>query len=310
MLTALTFAAIVATSPVSEDITVAAEPAPLHGTLLTADDARAAAVILPGSGPTDRDGNSPLGVTSSNLRLLAEALAEQGVTTVRIDKRGIAASAQAGLSEADLRFDHMVADARLWVDDLVTRTGRPCVWIIGHSEGALVGQLAAVDNPKVCGLVLASGAGRPAADILRDQVLPQLVGPNAILLEPTKVALDALEAGQLTDPVPGLDSLFRPSVQPYMISWMRFDPAVLARDYAGPILVVHGTTDLQTTQVEADALGNARPGIERVDIEGMNHVMKIAPADPTANIATYSQPDLPLAPGVADAIAAFIVRER
>lgn len=290
----------------AEDVTLASEPAPLHGTLLTADNAQAVAIILPGSGPTDRDGNSPLGVTAGSYRLLAEGLAQQGVSTLRIDKRGIGASASAGLSEADLVFDDYVDDARAWINDLTARTGQPCAWVIGHSEGALIGQMAAVDNPEVCGLVLVSGAGRPAGVVLREQLAtlpPALAAAN-------EEALSALEAGRTTPTPAGLESLYRASVQPYMISWLTKDPAGLMADYDGPALVVHGTTDLQVTAPDAGALTTARDGVVRIDIEGMNHVMKVAPADPQSNVATYSRSDLPLVPGLVEAISDFILSPR
>lgn len=303
----IALAAMTIVAPQSaEDVTLASEPAPLHGTLLTAGDARAVAIILPGSGPTDRDGNSPLGITAGSYRLLAEGLAEQGVSTLRIDKRGIGASSGAGLSEADLVFDDYADDARAWIDDLTARTDQPCAWVIGHSEGALVGQVAAVDNPKVCGLVLVSGAGRPAGVVLREQLAtlpPALAGAN-------EAALAALESGQTTPTPTGLESLYRASVQPYMISWLAKDPAALMATYDGPTLVVHGTTDIQVTASDADALTAAREGVVRADIEGMNHVMKTAPADPQGNVATYSQPDLPLAPGLIEAISGFILMPR
>ncbi len=124
--------------PVSSEVTLPAHPAPLHGTLSAPDSPAAVAVILPGSGPTDRDGNSPMGVSASTYRLLAEGLAAQGIATVRIDKRGIAASAAAGPAEADLRFDAYVADARAWAAEAARRADKPCAWLIGHSEGALV----------------------------------------------------------------------------------------------------------------------------------------------------------------------------
>ena len=133
MLTPALLTASLLAGAVSTEIALPSQPAPLHGTLLTPDAPTAVAVILPGSGPTDRDGNSPLGVSASTYRLLAEDLAEQGIATVRIDKRGIAASTAAGPAEADLRFDAYAADARAWATQAAARAGLPCAWLIGHS---------------------------------------------------------------------------------------------------------------------------------------------------------------------------------
>ena len=114
----LTLAAALLLSPVSTPVQLASTPAPLHGTLLTPEgQTRAAAVIIAGSGPTDRDGNSPqFGIRASTYRLLAEGLAERGVASVRIDKRGIGQSAAAGPTEPDLRFSTYADDARAWAD--------------------------------------------------------------------------------------------------------------------------------------------------------------------------------------------------
>ncbi|WP_312065576.1 alpha/beta fold hydrolase [Brevundimonas sp.] len=304
----LTLAAALLLSPVSTPIELASTPAALHGTLLTPEDqTRAAAVILPGSGPTDRDGNSgQFGIRASTYRLLAEGLAERGVATLRIDKRGIAGSAAAATSEADLRFNTYVDDARAWAAEAATKTGRPCAWLIGHSEGALVALAAVADNDdNICGLVLLSGAGRPAATVLREQL--------AALPEPLKTqaydALTELEAGRtVANPPAELAAMFRPSVQPYMISWLALDPAQLAAAYDGPIFVGQGTTDLQVSVADAEAIKAAQPRAALTIWDGVNHVLKVAPAERTANIATYMDPALPLAPGVVEAVADFILK--
>lgn len=304
----LTIAAALLLSSVSTPVELAASPAPLHGTLLTPEgQTQAAAVILPGSGPTDRDGNSgQFGVRASTYRLLAEGLAERGVATVRIDKRGIGESAAAGAVEADLRFSAYAEDARAWAAETAARTGRPCAWLIGHSEGALVALAAvAAGDDKVCGLVLLSGAGRPAGAVLREQL--------ASLPEPLKTrayeALAELEAGRaVADPPAELAALFRPSVQPYLISWLPLDPAALAAAYDGPILIGQGTTDIQVGLPDAQAIKAAQPRAELVVWEGVNHVLKTAPIDRAANLAAYADPALPLAPGVVEAVAGFLVK--
>lgn len=308
MLSALALAALIQSAPVqanpvSQDIFIPSEPAPLHGTFLMPAETRAAAVLIPGSGPTDRDGNQLPAIQAATLRLLAEALAQDGIATVRIDKRGIGASAAAALSENALRFDHMAEDARAWAADLAARTGRDCVWLIGHSEGGLVAQVAAADDPGVCGLILLASAGRPAADVLREQLaaLPQPLNDQAMH------ALSELEVGRTVESIPGLEALFRPSVQPYLISWFRHDPRDLAAAWDRPLLIVHAGRDIQVGEADADALATAQPNAERLNLEGVNHVLKAAPEDRAGNIAVYADPDAPLADGLADAVAAFIL---
>lgn len=303
---ALTLAAALSLSGQSEiAVALPAQPAPILGTMLTPEgDTRAAALIIAGSGPTDRDGNSPLGVAAGSYRLLAEGLAAHGVATVRYDKRGIGASFAAGVSESELRFDMLVDDARAWSVETARLTGKPCVWLIGHSEGSLIALAAAQDNETVCGVVSLSGAGRSAPVVLKEQLQAGLPEP---LLGQALYAIDELAAGRMTDNIPGLESLFRTSVQPYIISWFALDPQVLANLYEGPLLIGQGSSDLQTTVADAEALKAAQPDATLVIWEGVNHVLKTAPADRAANAATYADPSLPLAPGVVDDVAEFML---
>ena len=304
MLSTLALLAALASGPVATPVTLPSDPAPLQGTMLAPEgEVRAVAVIIAGSGPTDRDGNSPLGVAGATYRLLAEGLAERGIATVRYDKRGIAGSAAAATAEADLRFAQMADDAAGWATLAMERTGRDCAWLIGHSEGALVAQVAAKDAEGICGLVLLAGAGRPAGVVIREQL--------ASVPEPLKTeafaALSELEAGRTTEGPPALAALFRASVQPYLISWLPLDPAALLAAHKGPVLIGQGTTDIQTNMTDAETLAAARPDAALVRWEGVNHLLKVAPADRAANIASYSDPALPLAPGVVEAVSDFII---
>tara|TARA_R110002124_G_scaffold1527_3_gene9184 strand:+ start:2626 stop:3558 length:933 start_codon:yes stop_codon:yes gene_type:complete len=309
MLSLALAATLLTTGPVETAVTLPAGPAPLHGSLLVPEGAvSAVAVILPGSGPTDRDGNSPqFGISAQPYRLLAQGLADRGIATVRIDKRGIGESAAAAPAEADLRITAYIEDARAWAAEAAARTGQPCAWLIGHSEGALIA-VAAADGHEdsICGLVLLSGAGRPAGVILREQLGPQLP-------EPMKTqafhALSELEAGRtVSDTPPALAALFRPSVQPYLISWLALDPTALIAAWDGPVMIGQGTTDIQVGVVDAEAMAAAQPDARLVLWDGVNHVLKTAPADRAGNVATYADPNLPLAPGVVEDVADYILQ--
>lgn len=305
----LILAAALLTDPVATPATLPSEPAPLHGTLLApSGPTRAAALIIAGSGPTDRDGNSPMGVSASSYRLLAEGLAAHGVATVRTDKRGVGESASSLMSEADLVFTDYADDARAWAAETARLTGQPCAWLIGHSEGALVALTAASrDDEAICGLVLLSGAGRPIGAVLREQLAS---APEPFLSQALAI-LAELEAGRpVAEVPPQLAALFRPSVQPYMISWLPLDPAALVAAYEGPVMIGQGTTDIQVGVADARAMAAARPDARLAIWEGVNHLLKIAPADRAANAATYRDPDLPLAPGVVEDVAGFILQPR
>jgi pimeloyl-ACP methyl ester carboxylesterase len=279
--------------------------APLRGTLTLPDGAATVPVvlILPGSGPTDRDGNSVMGIRTDAYKLLASELAAQGIGSLRIDKRGIAASAAAAAKEADLRFDTYVEDAVAWIGFLKRQERVAKVFVLGHSEGALVGSIAA-QRAEVAGFVSLAGAGLRAGEILRRQLGTQLTGELATRAFDT---LAELEAGRLVaNPPPELAALFRPSVQPYLISWLGIDPAAEIARLKIPVAIVQGSTDIQVTIDDAKALAAAKPDAALTIIDGMNHILRAAPIDRVANIATYSQPALPLKPELMPILITFL----
>jgi pimeloyl-ACP methyl ester carboxylesterase len=279
--------------------------APLKGSLLLPDgDARVPVVlILPGSGPTDRNCNGPGGFHTDAYKLIAVELAKQGIASLRIDKRGVAASTNAATKEEDLRFDTYVDDAVAWVAFLKQqkRVGR--IVILGHSEGALVGSIAA-QRPGVDAFISLAGAGFRAGEILRRQLGPQL---PADLKTRAFAAIAELEAGRAVPSAPAeLAAYFRPSVQPYLISWFKYDPAAELAKLKMQVLIAQGTTDIQVTVDDAKALAAAKPDAKLVLVEGMNHILRAAPLDRAANAATYSQPTLPLKPELMPALVAFV----
>jgi len=290
-------------------IEVAGPQGPLAGTLLRPSGAQtAAALILPGSGPTDRNGNNPLGVKAAPYRLLAEGLAARGIATVRIDKRGMFGSAKAVPDPNAVTIPDYVTDTSAWVQAIRAKTGAPCVWLIGHSEGGLVALAAAQQGEGLCGLMLVAAPGRPLGEVIRDQLRANPF--NAPLLPPAEAAIDALTAGQRVDPATlpqPLLPLFRPEVQGFLISAFALDPAALAAKVKLPMLVVQGGKDIQVPVADAERLAAANPAAKLAVLPGVNHVLKDVAGDSRAdNVATYAAPDLPLGDGVVATIAGFI----
>ena len=261
------------------------------------------ALIISGSGPTDRNGNSPLIQGKNNsLELIARALARVGIASVRYDKRGVGASAAALKSEKDIRFSDYVDDAAAWIEKLKKDQRLSTVAVIGHSEGSLIGMVAA-NLAGADAFVSIAGPGRPADEILKEQLANQ---PGAIRTKADSF-IDSLKAGHQVENVPpDLMALFRPSVQPYLISWFRYDPRSEIARLAIPVLILQGTTDLQVSVKDAELLHAAQPRSTLRIISGMNHILKTAPADPQANLATYGNPDLPLAPQLVAALTDFL----
>ena len=288
-----------------QEVTIDGGRAPLHGSLLSPPNAHGAAVlIIAGSGPTDRDGNVNIpGVRPNTYKLIAEGLAAEGIVSLRFDKRIVAASAAAAGPESELRLSTYVDDAVAWTTFLRRQPGVTCVILLGHSEGALIAPLAAQKTP-VCGVISVSGMGRTFDVVLTEQLNAAL--PDAMKPDAFKV-LAELKAGRtVDDPPPALAALFRPSVQPYLISELNVDPAVELAKVKAPVLIVQGETDLQVSVTDAQALKAARPDAKLVLAPGVNHVLKLAPLDRAANLATYADPNLPLAPGVLPPIVAFV----
>jgi pimeloyl-ACP methyl ester carboxylesterase len=311
LLIATFLAAALAAAPVPGGTPIEAPGplAPLKGTLLApAAKSRATVLIVPGSGPTDRDGNNPMGVAAAPYRMLAEALAERGVTTVRVDKRGMFGSKAAIADGNAVTIADYAADVRAWVKAARERTGASCVWVLGHSEGGLVALAAGQQPDGMCGLVLVSAPGRRLGDTIRRQLRANPA--NAPVLAQAMAALDSLEGGKRAETAgmhPALLPLFAPQVQGFLIDLLSYDPPALAGRLRVPVLIVQGERDLQVFPDDAKALAAADPKAKLVMIPGANHVLKpVANDDRAANFATYADPALPLAPGIADAIAAFV----
>lgn len=269
-------------------------------------------LFIPGSGPTDHDGNNPLGVKGSPYGKLMEALAHEGIATVAVDKRGLFASAIPGLDPNKITIADYAADMKAWIAEIREETHVPCVWLAGHSEGSLVALVTAQDAEGVCGVISISGAGRRLSDVIREQVHSNPANPPEILTQ-TDTALTALEAGRTVDVSafhPALQQLFYPGVQPFLISMFSYDPAQLASHYHGPLLVLQGTTDIQVQVDDAQRLAAAHSGATLALIDGMNHVLRAAPADRGANMASYGDENAPLFPGLAANIANFIKTHR
>lgn len=265
------------------------------------------ALIIAGSGPTDRDGNN-MGMKNNSLKMLAEGLNEMNVATLNYDKRGIAASQMKDQKEEDMRFEDYVDDAKSWIQFLSEDTRFSSVLVIGHSEGSLIGMLASEGNPQVKAFVSLAGIAESADIILKKQLGEQ----SAELLEWTSPMIDQLKKGEMIDDVPEmLYSLFRPSVQPYMISWFKYNPVDVFKKLTIPSLVIGGTTDIQVETHQVDLLVAANPMAIPFIIDNMNHVLKETDiTDRIKQIPVYMNPDLPLHPGLLPAIHQFLIDKK
>ncbi|MFK8052141.1 MAG: alpha/beta hydrolase [Woeseiaceae bacterium] len=287
-------------------VSITVDKIQLHGTLSTPDHGKsvASAVIIAGSGPTDRNGNSRLlPGNNDSLKMLANGLAAQSITTLRFDKRMIGESTDPTLSEPELRFDHYVNDAIEWAKHLEQTSDQPA-WLIGHSEGAHIAMVAAAERD-FAGLVVLAGPGQHPADLIAQQLSVQLPAP---LLAQSKDILTSLRNGEtVEDTPPMLAALFRPSVQPYVISWFAHDPVETFESVEEPALLVFGTTDIQVPTSDGELLANARDDAKFAIIDGMNHILKSVGADPSAQQSSYADPSLPLHDALIPTITDFVL---
>ncbi|PYQ60530.1 MAG: alpha/beta hydrolase [Acidobacteria bacterium] len=275
---------ILLTSPaLADEVTLQTPTGTLYGTLLVppARATLAVVLIIAGSGPTDRDGNSALEQAPNNsYRMLAEALAALDIASLQYDKRGVAASAAAFTS--DMTIETEISDAIGWLQQLRSDPRFSLLIVAGHSEGSLIGIIAAERMP-VDRVISLAGAGRPAGDVILSQIEAQF---TPALIDAARKIVASLNAG-VTVPnsmVPfGLRFIFDESGQPYLISWFRYDPAVEIGRLMIPVLIVQGTADTQVTIDDAMRLSNANRVAELQIITGMNHELKDA-SDPTSPI--------------------------
>ena len=281
----------------------------LRGTLIDAvsEDAMPSplVVVVAGSGATDRNGNGS-GLNNDAYKLLCHALSSAGISSYRYDKRAIAASAYEGMREEDLSMELYAGDVKEIVHRFYSMGKYSGVYVVGHSEGSLLSILAGQDNKEISGVVSLCGAGRPMGVILKEQLAAQAGGA---LTPYTTPIIDSLSSGyKVKNVMPQLYSLFRPSVQPFLISQMRYDPAVEIAKLTCPVLIISGSKDLQVKETDYDALRGAVPAARAVRIEGMSHTLKITDSDnmQVQLYSVYMNPAIPLSDELVMEIKNFV----
>lgn len=279
----------------------------LHGTLATSRSASGGVpvvVIVAGSGPTDRNANGPF-LNTNAYAMLAWGLAERGIASLRYDKRAIGMSAGEGGDPTTLSTDDYVADVAAAAATLASDSRFSRVILLGHSEGAAHALQAANRGAAQAGVVLVAAQGRRLADVLHEQF-------SRLADSTTVAAADSAFARFVRGDDPGevppiAQPLIIPMYRNFLRSWAAYDPESEARRFAGSLLILQGTTDMQVTMQDAELLHAAQPRATLVRLEDVNHVLKsIASMDLQAQIETYRDPSLPLAPSVVPAIARWI----
>jgi pimeloyl-ACP methyl ester carboxylesterase len=283
----------------------AANGTQLFGTLLSKNISQRLAIIIAGSGPTDRDGNNAMGVKANSYKMLAHALDSNNIATFRFDKRGIGKSMGKGFKESDLVFDDYINDVEKIFDYLHDTLGFKNIYIIGHSEGSLIGIIASQKKP-VKGFVSLAGAGRPVDEVIKEQVKSKPM-PDSLKNEINYV-FSELKKGKEVNNVPAsLNSIFRKSVQPYMISWLKYSPADEIKKLNCPVLIIQGTCDKQVKIIDAENLNKANEKSMLDIIPLMTHTLKDTDANcADENMKTYMDPSLPLDSKLVNDLVTFL----
>jgi len=266
-------------------------------------------VIIAGSGPTDRNGNSLMGIRPNSYAQLAWRLAERGIASLRYDKRGLPGT-QGTFDIRNMTMADFAADARAAAESLSRDRRFSRVLFVGHSEGASLALMAAREGAPVTGVVHVSGLGRATGEVVREQLSRQFDSATLVRYD---TAMKQYLAGEQPAAIPsGLEMLFVPVNLTYMRSMMTFDPVAAIRAVRQPVLIVQGATDLQASIADAERLHAARPDAKLVVLPEVNHVLK---HDTNTTIAaqmatTYKDPAMPIAPAVVAAIADWILRPK
>jgi len=258
-------------------------------------------IIIQGSGPVDRDGNQNMQKNNS-LRFLAEGLIDKGIASFRYDKRIVKLLKKGSLTEEDILFDQFIEDATSVVEYFINDERFSKIYVIGHSQGSLVGMLAA--QGRADGFISIAGAGQNIDDVIVDQLALQAPG----LKDNARTAFDEMRANGFTvNYSPGLASIFRPSLQNFLKDWMQYNPQEEIKKLDMPVMIVNGTKDIQVNLGEAEKLKNARPDAEYVIIENMNHIFKEIIGDSLENGKSYNEYNRPIIPILIEKIAGFIL---
>ena len=276
----------------------------IYGTLLSKNTQQKIAIIIAGSGPTDRNGNSTMSPPTNEYEQLSHALDSQNIATFRYDKRGIAKSATGNFKESDIIFEDYVKDAEKVFDYLHDTLGYKNIYFIGHSEGSLIAMLAS-QKKKVAGYISVAGAGRPIDVILEEQMQKQPL-PDSVKQQIPPI-FNQLKQGKEVNDVPEmLTPLFRKSIQPYMISWLKYSPEKEIKKLTCPVLIIQGGCDIQVKTEDANNLHNGNKKSELDIIPNMSHTLKDAGKDCVDQSKTYTDGSMPIDAVLVNDLVKFI----
>lgn len=284
------------------EIAVLTNSVTINGTLLTPNSKEKIplVILIPGSGPTDRNGNN-VSMKNNSLKFLAEQLTKENIAVYRYDKSVLSFTKEDKGKIDSLTFETFINEARSVITYFKNTNNYSKIIVAGHSQGSLVGMIAAQNAADA--FISLEGAGRTIDKILMEQI--SLQAP--FLKEDTQRVLTELKNGKTVEEFnPMLISLFNKSVQPFLISWIRYDPQVEIKKLTVPVLIINGSKDIQVTISNAKLLNEANENSQLEIIEGMNHIFKEIKGELNENMLSYSNPDLPVMTALSKIISTFV----
>lgn len=260
-------------------------------------------IIVPGSGRMDLNGNIKPTFNTNNLLMISEFLADEGYYTLRYDKRGVGESSEIINTESDIDFHNSVDDVVKWVEKYSKDPRFKRIVLFGHSEGALIASQVSIMSEEIDALISVAAIAIPADQV----ILERLQAQSEELYELSIPIIEELKIGNMVTRVPfALFDLFRPSVQPYLISLFDFIPIEIARQVEVPTLIIHGNRDININESHGKLLHQEIPHSKLVIVSGMNHVLKHATSDKEENMSTYTNPELPIHEKFKDEVLLFL----
>ena len=290
-------------SLISQEIVISSfDSYKIYGSLLKHEQPQSnLAIIIAGSGPTDRDGNNS-SIKGNYLKILADELYKKGISSYRFDKRGVAKSIGDLTSDNQIKFQDFTNDVGEIIKYFIQSNDYNSITVIGHSEGSLIGMIAG-QKSELDKFISIAGAGEDYLTVIQRQLSDRAPYIKS-MSDPIIVQL---RAKKLVDSVPPmLNNLFGPGIQRFLIDAASYDPREEISKLNIPILITQGTNDIQIKVKDAQMLYDAAPSSTLEIIEGMNHVFRQASENFILNLQTYGNPDLPIDNSLVNIIVEFI----
>ena len=291
-------------APKEEILTLKTGDGTLEGTLTmpNTEGVHPLVFIIAGSGPTDRDCNSVLGIKTNTFKMIAEGLAAQNVATFRYDKRGVGKSKLTQKRE-DVSFDDFVVDAVKLLDSLKSTKRFSKIIVAGHSEGSLIGSILV--QKTVCDRFISLSGVNEALDSTLDKQIRKQSPPIA---DELKLALLKWQKGEEVDSVSKyIKQFINPSTKKFMLSILKYNPKKELSKVSIPVLVISGKNDVQVLYEDAVIFSKFNARCTFKSFELMTHVLKDGNK---GDMSAYTNPNLPITEGLVQTMVDFIQQKQ